>query len=406
MTRHRLIPGADAGAEPRIMKAIHLRLFCGECQIMIMGLAVPSMPGYTGTGGVTGMWGGTLAERGPISRRSPGTLGERRNSGSESNRKPATKRASNGFPESGVVTDSFIRPTFTLEQIRTFLAVASREHVTHAAQTLRLSQPAVTQQVQLLERALGIRLLERIGRNVRLTGAGVEVAGACLLIMRALENLEDMVQALRGLDRGSITMGASELAASYYLPPALTEFAATHPGIQIGVVVAPSDEVCQEVAAGNLECGLVDGLLEALPNLVRTEVARTDVLLVANRRHKLVGHAECPNDLLRDARFLAWGPGSPIEAMAANRLGDYYDRASQLFVGSMDAARRSLLTSSSFLAAMPAVAVSEDLASGALVQIPGGCGELPVHAVRRQGPDNPSVEAIWQTLIRHRERPD
>lgn len=83
-----------------------------------------------------------------------------------------------------LASDSFLRPSFTLEQVRTFLAVASREHVTHAAKVLRLSQPAVTQQVQLLERALGVRLLERVGRSVRLTDAGVEVAGACLLVMR------------------------------------------------------------------------------------------------------------------------------------------------------------------------------------------------------------------------------
>src|SRR5439155_15646192 len=102
-----------------------------------------------------------------------------------------------------LVSDSFLRPSYTLEQIRTFLAVASREHVTHAARVLRLSQPAVTQQVQLLERALGVRLLERVGRNVRLTSAGVEVAGACLLIMRALENLDGVVQAVQGLDLGS-----------------------------------------------------------------------------------------------------------------------------------------------------------------------------------------------------------
>ncbi|MGN9913950.1 LysR family transcriptional regulator [Phytohabitans sp. LJ34] len=298
------------------------------------------------------------------------------------------------------MTDSFLRPTYTLEQIRTFLAVASREHVTHAAQVLRLSQPAVTQQVQLLERALGIRLLERVGRNVRLTTAGVEVAGVCLLVMRALENLEKVVQGLRGLDRGSLTIGASELAASFYLPAVLSQFAATHPGITVGVVVAAGEEVCADVAAGNLECGLVDGAHEAHPNLVRTEVDSTEVVLVSHPRHPFATKAKCSRDVLRATRYLVWEAGSTTEALVEETLGDHYGIAAQMFVGSMEAARRSVLSSPNFLTALPSVAVAGDLASGALVALRQECGRLPVYAVRRQGPDNPGVEAAWQMLIR------
>ncbi|WP_203930600.1 LysR family transcriptional regulator [Virgisporangium ochraceum] len=302
------------------------------------------------------------------------------------------------------MTDSFLRPTYTLEQIRTFLAVASREHVTHAAQVLRLSQPAVTQQVQLLERALGIRLLERVGRNVRLTNAGVEVAGVCLLVMRALENLEKVVQGLRGLERGSLTIGATELTASFYLPAVLGQFAANHPGISVGVVVAPGDEVCAEVASGQLECGLVDGTHEAQPNLVRTEVDKTDVVLVSHPGHPFATRTDFSRDMLRSTRYLVWAPGSATEALVAEALGDHYGLASQMFVGSMEAARRSVLSSPHFLAAMPSVAVADDIASGALAVLGRNCGCLPVYAVRRQGPDSPGVEAAWQMMIRPHEQ--
>lgn len=304
------------------------------------------------------------------------------------------------------MTDSFLRPTYTLEQIRTFLAVASREHVTHAAQVLRLSQPAVTQQVQLLERALGIRLLERVGRNVRLTNAGVEVAGVCLVVMRALENLEKVVQGLRGLERGSLTIGASELTASFYLPAVLSQFASTHPGITVGVVVAPGDEVCAEVASGHLECGLVDGTHEAQPNLVRTEVDVTDVVLVSHPEHPFAGGANGSPSVLRATRYLVWAPGSVTEALIEEALGDHCALASQMFVGSMEAARRSVLSSPHFLAAMPSVAVADDIASGVLVALGRNPRCLPVYAVRRQGPDSPGVEAVWQMMIRsHRQAP-
>jgi len=295
-----------------------------------------------------------------------------------------------------------LRPSFTLEQIRTFLAVASREHVTHAAQVLRLSQPAVTQQVQLLERALGIRLLERIGRNVRLTGAGVEVAGACLLIMRALENLEGVVRAVRGLDVGSVSLGASHLAANYYLPPVLNDFVAEHPRINVGVVVGDASDVCRQVASGDLECGLIDGAPTAPEtSLVRTRVAATDIVIVANPRHAVDDESDQHDgDPPQWSRYLVWGAGSATEAIAAQMLGDHYDRAARLHIGSMEAARRSLLSTPGFVAAMPAVAVRDELGSGALVRLCKTSVALPVFAVRRPGPDSPAVEALWQALIR------
>jgi DNA-binding transcriptional LysR family regulator len=257
--------------------------------------------------------------------------------------------------------------------------------------------------VQLFERALGVRLLERVGRNVRLTNAGVEVAGVCLVIMRALENLERVVQGLRGLERGSVTVGATELTASFYLPPVLSEFAAAHPGISVGVVVAAGEDICQEVAAGNIECGVVDGVHEPLPNLVRTEVAATDVSLVASPRHPLSAGRQLTAELLRASRFLVWESGPAMEAMAAAALGDRVECAGPMFVGSMEAARRTVMGSTNFLTVLPAVAVAEDLAAGSLVALRERCGRLPVYAVRRQAPDTPGVEALWQTLIRSRE---
>lgn len=319
-------------------------------------------------------------------------------------RRERTRNRPHGDTADGsVVSDSYLRPSFTIDQIRTFLAVAAREHVTHAARVLRLSQPAVTQQVQLFERALGVRLLERVGRNVRLTTAGVEVAGSCLLIMRAMENLEKVVQALRGLERGSVTIGASEIAASYYLPPRLSDFATAHPGVNVGVVVADSDEICQEVAAGHLECGLVDGIGDGQPNLLRVEVATTDVLMVANPAHPHAGTTECPEKLLDGSRLLLWGPGSATEERVAQWLGSRMEEVPQVVIGSMEAARRSVLHAPTFVTAMPSIAVADDIESGALASslVPGE--PLPLYAVRRRGPESPGVEAVWQALLRRRD---
>lgn len=321
-------------------------------------------------------------------------------------RQPGDRRSANGSkperakPEAAVdtrlATDSFVRPSFTLEQIRTFLAVASREHVTHAARVLRLSQPAVTQQIQLLERALGVRLLERVGRSVRLTNAGVEVAGACLLVMRALENMDSVVQAVRGLRLGAVTVAATPLAANYFLPPIITEFTAACPHINVVVVVAAAEDVYQQVAAAQVECGLVDGLHGGGTNLVRARVDSAEVMLVT--RHDRDGTG---SDARCDSRLVLWDAGEASSAIIERLFNEAVDRAPRVQIGSLEAARLLALSAPGFITAMPAVAVHNDLESGALTRLCPRSVTLPIFAVRRPGPDAPAVEELWRALAHH-----
>src|SRR5436309_2507401 len=90
------------------------------------------------------------------------------------------------------------RPSFTIEQLRSFVAVAEHGHVSRAAASLFLTQAAVTQQVRNFERALGLQLLERDGRGVRLTDAGRSMADACRAALRAVEVVDDSALAMIG----------------------------------------------------------------------------------------------------------------------------------------------------------------------------------------------------------------
>jgi DNA-binding transcriptional LysR family regulator len=326
--------------------------------------------------------------------RSPSAAGRRSTTATT---KPEPARAGSDPGPAGRAA-SFDRPPYTLEQLRTFLAVASREHITQAARILRLSQSAVTQQVQLFERALGIQLLERVGRNIRLTNPGLEVAAACLLIMRALDNLENVVQSVRDLRRGAVRVGASQLAATYYLPPVIAQFTRAHPQINLGLIVAPSCDVCQQVAAGDLDCALVDGTPPPMPNLLQTWVATTEVVLVAHPSR--AGWAPC-EDLLPSCCQVAWVPRSTGGERAPAALSEGGDNLGpRLHLDFMEAARRLVRGSPDFVAAMPLIGVREDLASGTLARLNSPREPLPVFAVRRDGPDSPAREALWRLLSR------
>jgi DNA-binding transcriptional LysR family regulator len=301
--------------------------------------------------------------------------------------------------QSRLASDSFTRTAFTLEQIRTFLIVASREHITQSARALGLSQPAVTQQIQLLERTLGVSLLERLGRGVRLTEAGEQVAGACLLIMRALENLEQTVDSIRGLEAGTISIGATQVAASYYLAPALTAFCAAHPAVTLDITTSSNPDICDGVTDGTLECGLVDG-----PSLPRTKldcahVADDELILAVHPDHRLAGPERISLEALADSSFLIWEHGVASETILVRLLGQPYPTLPRIRMANIEAARRTLLADHRFVAAIPRIAVADDLGKGTLALAGRRTLTRPIWAIRRPGGSSSRAAAeFWDVL--------
>src|SRR5579871_2851224 len=146
------------------------------------------------------------------------------------------------------------RAAFTVEQMRSFLAVAEHEHVSRAAAELHLTQGAVTQQIHNFERALGVRVLERTGRGVRLTDAGRSLVNSCRGAMRALDVVTESAQAIKSLETGSLHIGASPTCATYYMPRLLGGFSRLYPAVELDAKVAPTADVNERVRAGALDC--------------------------------------------------------------------------------------------------------------------------------------------------------
>ncbi len=145
-----------------------------------------------------------------------------------------------------------------LRQLRGFVMVASCGSFSRAADDLNLTQPAVTTQIQALERELGIRLLERLPHHVLLTPAGERL----LPYARGLLNLEEealrAVAELKGLQSGCLRIGASPTIGSYLLPGMLSEFRRRYPGIRVIAEIAPTQRVVEALETHALDLGLVE----------------------------------------------------------------------------------------------------------------------------------------------------
>jgi DNA-binding transcriptional LysR family regulator len=287
------------------------------------------------------------------------------------------------------------KPGFTLEQLRSFLAVADTEHVSKAAASLFLTQGAVTQQLHHFERALGLRLLERDGRGVRLTDAGRNLAVSCRAALRAVEVLEETAQGMRLLESGSLHIGASPTCASYYLPGRLAVFAQLYPAVQLNVAVDTSAAISAQVLAGALDCGLIEGT--PMPKLKSTVLAHDELIVVVHPDHPLARLRRVTPVQLSKYRYLGRGPTWSAEQTVRDMIGDAYDRSETMNLGHPEYVRAAALAGLGY-AALPLLAVRPDLASGALARLPVPASRRAIRAVRRESSGGPTLEEFWLLL--------
>jgi len=141
--------------------------------------------------------------------------------------------------------------------LESFLVVARVGNVTRAAAELGLTQPAVSNQLARLEGELGQALFDRTPRGVALTAAGELFRGHVEDALAALGRGRQALDALAGLEVGTLSIGGGATATTYLLPPLLGAFHADHPAVRIFVREQGSAAVAAAVGAGELDLGIV-----------------------------------------------------------------------------------------------------------------------------------------------------
>ena len=163
----------------------------------------------------------------------------------------------------------------TLRQLRYFDALARHSHFGRAAAACSISQPALSMQIKELEDTLGAVLIERGGRQVRLTRIGEEAASRVRDILRSVDELGDFARASRGRFAGRLRLGMIPTIAPYLLPAVIADLTRTHPELEIHVREALTSKLIEELAEGRLDTAIV-----ALPV---SEPALTEVALFAEK---------------------------------------------------------------------------------------------------------------------------
>ena len=173
-----------------------------------------------------------------------------------------------------------------LFQLQSFLRVADEGSITRAAESLFLTQPAVTQQIHSLEKELGTVLFDRTRRGVHLTSAGMVLRD---FARQSLSILDEGKQAIADLETGKtgrLILGAGVTTSIFHLPEWLRTFQENFSGVDVVVRTGRSREVAAMVSSREIDLGLVTSPVDS-PDLNIIGLFKEEIVLVSRRNHPL-----------------------------------------------------------------------------------------------------------------------
>lgn len=196
----------------------------------------------------------------------------------------------------------------TLRQLQVFAAVARHLSHSRAAEELYLSQPAVSMQIKQLEQNVGLPLLEQTGKQLHLTEAGREMLHYSLSITQQLTELEEVFSAMKGLERGHLSISVVS-TANYFMPQLLAKFIQTHAKIQVSLSVANRDAVIKQLA-DNVADFAIMGQPPQGADMLAEPFMQNPLVVIAAPAHPLAGARKIQPRQLSNETFLLREQGS------------------------------------------------------------------------------------------------
>jgi DNA-binding transcriptional LysR family regulator len=232
-----------------------------------------------------------------------------------------------------------------LHLLRIFTAVADQMSFSKAAETLYVSQPAVSKAVRELENQVGQPLFERGAGKLSLTEAGALLAERGRAILAIERTAEEDLQALRGLQHGVLRIGASTTIATYLLPPVIATFLRNYPGIDLRLTILNTLSIVKLLLDYEIDVALVEG--PVVDERIRSEAWRADeMVVIAAPDHPFVlqaAHEGIPISLLAEEVILVREPGSGTREVAEQALAEHGVRAKRTVqLGSTEAIKQAV----------------------------------------------------------------
>jgi DNA-binding transcriptional LysR family regulator len=289
----------------------------------------------------------------------------------------------------------------TLEQLRIFVAVAEREHVTRAAADLNLTQSATSAAVAALENRYDTRLFDRVGRRIELTEAGRLFLTEARSVLARAAAAETLLIDLAGLKRGALALAASQTIGNYWLPPVMRRYQERYPGIALSLRIGNTEQVAGWIHETSADLGLIEGEIDD-PSLGATQVAEDEMVLVVGKEHPWAGRAAIQPAELPGSPWVLREPGSGTRSILESWLATAGLSPKQLTVGMelpSNEAVRSAVEAGAGATIISRLVVTTMLNAGNLIAVPLPLPKRPFYALRHKERHITHAERAFTILL-------
>ena len=254
-------------------------------------------------------------------------------------------------------------------QLRAFYSVVKTGTFSRAAGELFVTEPAVFIQVRSLERCLGFKLLDRIGKDLAATETGGILYDYADKIFRLVDEAEKAIKDVKDLKSGDLRVGAATALSQYLMPIIISAFRDHHPKIRVHLDEASSGELVRGVMGHDYELAIVARV--AYPDQIQSvPLSREEILLIASPRNALASKAKCT---LQDAN------GIPmilrdIRSATRQAIWKEFEKRNIKPIALMESGNtefiKNLVKDDKGVSFLSRISVRDDLARGELVAIP------------------------------------
>lgn len=209
-----------------------------------------------------------------------------------------------------------------LRDLSIFLAVAERLNYTRAGEDVHLSQSGVSVRVHALERELGVKLFEQLGKKVALTEAGRLLEPYARRVVAAVDDANHAIEEFRGLERGHLRIGASTTPGMYVLPRIIAEFKRRFPQIELSLSIRDTRGIEEGLLRNEYDFGFVGGHLTGGENVKIIAWCKDELILIAAPGHALARRSQIKmQDIVRE-HFIFRESGSATQAVVEKSMLD------------------------------------------------------------------------------------
>jgi DNA-binding transcriptional LysR family regulator len=206
-----------------------------------------------------------------------------------------------------------------IRDLEVFLAMVRNLNFSHAGKEVHLSQPSISIRIHRLEDELQTRLFEQMGKKIALTEAGRILEPYARRVVAALDDSRRAIEDYRGLEQGSLRIGASTTPGMYLVPRIIARFKHKHPKIAVRLGIKNTRQIEEGIISGEFDLGVVGGHL--IGDEIETITWRNDELvLTVPPGHHLARRKQIKPDDLANETFINRESGSATRAVIEKQL--------------------------------------------------------------------------------------